>query len=430
MKTSAPDQVLLPKAFHTHGFEMSSTLRDSLASAIHGAFEVAVEIAVLEVTKLVSAAAGDVCDKMRQENQTLKEELQKAQSIIQSVFASSGSNCPEMYQFVYGGGAATSAAQGESLHKTCSDSATLSVHNQEEQTLRQEDASGSHEQENSLTISCVKDLPSKSPHYESNRTDTGIYPGVKVESDADQACMDAPHLVKIKLEKSEDESNASNNMVDSIKEEAVSKMLEEWTPAGSHFESDEQNAILSAQGHPSNMESSSVNVSHLPVHVTDQEHQPLRFHEGPVLHNQETAKSYPHTCSLCGQTFSSARVLSRHYGQCQQKLDLRNYVPKIGGKRTKVQLYPPGCSPFQCPDCNREFNYLENLKTHFRIHTGERPYTCSVCSTAFRHSGALTRHFRIHTGEKPYVCDLCGKSFRHNAGLKFHQRSHSKQQES
>uniref|UniRef100_A0AAV2LL39 Uncharacterized protein n=1 Tax=Knipowitschia caucasica TaxID=637954 RepID=A0AAV2LL39_KNICA len=204
---------------------MSSTLRDSLASAIHGAFEVAVEIAVLEVTKLVSAAAGDVCDKMRQENQTLKEELQKAQSIIQSVFASSGN------------------------------------------------------------------LPSKSPHYESNRTDTGIYPGVKVESDADQACMDAPHLVKIKLEKSEDESNASNNMVDSIKEEAVSKMLEEWTPAGSHFESDEQNAILSAQGHPSNMESSSVNVSHLPVHVTDQEHQPLRFHEGPVLHNQETAKS-------------------------------------------------------------------------------------------------------------------------------------------
>lgn len=131
-----------------------------------------------------------------------------------------------------------------------------------------------------------------------------------------------------------------------------------------------------------------------------------------------------YTCKSCSQSFPLPSMLRRHYGQCQQK---RCQQPVAGSKRPRLQLYPPGCSPFRCTECNREFNRMENLKTHLRIHTGERPYTCSVCSKCFRHSGALTRHFRIHTGEKPYICGQCGKSFRNCGGLKFHERSHSRQ---
>lgn len=142
--------------------------------------------------------------------------------------------------------------------------------------------------------------------------------------------------------------------------------------------------------------------------------------------NLRTSRNLGHvyTCKYCGQTFQLPSLLRRHYNQCHQKC---YQPPVVGSRRTKLQLYPPGCSPFCCTVCNREFNRMENLKTHLRIHTGERPYTCSVCSKCFRHSGALTRHFRIHTGEKPYICGQCGKSFRNCGGLKFHQRSHSLQ---
>lgn len=136
---------------------------------------------------------------------------------------------------------------------------------------------------------------------------------------------------------------------------------------------------------------------------------------------------HAYSCKHCGQIFHLPSLLRRHYGQCQQKLQQFCQQPETGSRRTRLQLYPPGCSPFRCTVCSREFNRMENLKTHLRIHTGERPYTCSVCSKCFRHSGALTRHFRIHTGEKPYICGQCGKSFRNCGGLKFHQRSHSKQ---
>ncbi|KAG5284625.1 hypothetical protein AALO_G00028740 [Alosa alosa] len=90
----------------------------------------------------------------------------------------------------------------------------------------------------------------------------------------------------------------------------------------------------------------------------------------------------------------------------------------------KKSLFPPGRSPYHCSLCGRDFNRMEHLKIHQRIHTGERPYACSVCNARFRHSWALTRHFRIHTGEKPYACGICGKTFRNCGGLRFHQRSH------
>lgn len=44
-----------------------------------------------------------------------------------------------------------------------------------------------------------------------------------------------------------------------------------------------------------------------------------------------------------------------------------------------------------------------------RRHTDERPYICDICGMAFRQSTDMRSHRRIHTGDKHVLCTVCGK---------------------
>lgn len=62
--------------------DLSLSFQDELTATIHNAFGVALEIAVLEVTKLVGQALRDVRDQMHEtlrENESLKQRLQSAE---------------------------------------------------------------------------------------------------------------------------------------------------------------------------------------------------------------------------------------------------------------------------------------------------------------------------------------------------------------
>ena len=67
-----------------------------------------------------------------------------------------------------------------------------------------------------------------------------------------------------------------------------------------------------------------------------------------------------------------------------------------------------------------------DLKRHYRTHTGEKPFACKVCDRKFALKSLLVRHQATHSDVRSFKCSICpeGRLFKTKHHLNQHMVFH------
>lgn len=379
--------------------DVSFSFQDELTATLQNALGVAVEIAVVEITRLLDRALRDVQGKIQealQDNSALKFRLQTAETQLSNVCGRLNQQPQRFEDINVSSQLVTTPISCSRVQRGGTQLNTLN--NVRQQTEPAVDSKHIYEV-------C-------GPKETNNVFKRGSVCGNPHGDACAQASSSPEDSTHYRLDETNDIKNEQHSMTKTEQGCAgtVTNMLSEESSleVGVKVEKEE------GYGEP-------IPVT-LPV-VEESNSDRLSLAQSQLLEDWRPEPLQSESCQTnmyCQSTNQSLDFLSSSSSGQQ------SHFPKLHNNNCngpERHAFPPGRRLYRCGLCERDFNRKQHLKIHQRIHTGERPYTCSICSARFRHALTLKRHSRIHTGEKPYVCDQCGKTFRNDGGLKFHQCS-------
>ena len=107
--------------------------------------------------------------------------------------------------------------------------------------------------------------------------------------------------------------------------------------------------------------------------------------------------------------------------------NLGNY--DFGSKNSNVKILKKNTDndikSHKCKQCDYASSHTGHLKTHLKMHSGEKSNTCNQCDYASSHAGDLRKHLKTHSGEKLHKCNQCEYVSSQAGNLGRHLKTHS-----
>lgn len=108
-------------------------------------------------------------------------------------------------------------------------------------------------------------------------------------------------------------------------------------------------------------------------------------------------------CGICDKKFRYPSALERH--QKKRHMDERTVLCEICKKyffdelSLKIHQVKHEAKRYKCKICSKQFRWMNNLRDHERIHSGDRRFVCPVCEVTFIQRSTMKQHVtRRHPG--------------------------------